>query len=123
MNNLENYSTYIINSLELSDRQIFVWILELNGNVYQVVINTNGLLDLKQPTNWNPLEMNHWIRLTLPKFYFNSQKNRYYDFMEQKNVSHKLIADLSNFDLLIDQILILKSIDMSSYPDNLLINN
>ncbi|AIM37582.1 hypothetical protein KO02_13465 [Sphingobacterium sp. ML3W] len=125
--NLENYSAYIINGLDLSDRQIFVWLLELNGNVYRVVISINGLLDVKQLTNWNPVAMNHWIRSTLPKFYFNSQKNRYYDFMEQENFSHKLIADLSNFDLLIDQsfseILILKSIDMSSYPDNLLINN
>ncbi|RYE58663.1 MAG: hypothetical protein EOP48_03055 [Sphingobacteriales bacterium] len=124
---LENYATYVADGLGLSNIQIFVWLVELNGNVYRVVITAKGLLGVEQLPNWNPLEMIQWVRKTLPRFYFNSQKNRYYDFAEQECISDKLIETLANFDLLINEpfseILILKSIDMSSYPDNLLINH
>jgi len=120
------YFEHIISGLALSDRQILIWLVELNANVYRIVITAKDEIETAFLPNWNPHLMDKWVREVLPKFYFNSQRNKYYDFNEQENVSNSLVTSLANYDLHVcvpfSEILVLKSVDMSSYPDNLLID-
>lgn len=123
---LENYLGFVLKKLSLSAGQLLVWIVELRGTVFRLVINPDDVLDIKPLEDWDAKKMDEWVREELPRFYFNSQRSKYYDFAEQQSVSEKLVKALVDYDLLIEQecseLLILKSVDLSSYPDNLLLN-
>lgn len=124
---LQNYADLILEKLNLSANQILIWLTETNNTVYKIIITSNKTIEIKHLEEWNPTLMSKWIRTDLPRFYFNSGKSKYYDLAAQELYTSELIKSLADFDLRNDQkadeVLILKSVDMSGYPDNLMINN
>ncbi len=125
-NILSSYSFFIIDKLKLSKGQVLLWLVELNAQVYLLRINQDKTILFTLLPQWDIRKMNEWVGKSLPRFYFNNKKNHYYDLAEQEAASEKLLSILSCFDINIgnefEEILILKSVDMAAYPDNLIIN-
>jgi len=124
---LTNYSKYLLSKLQLAPGQVLIWLAEFNNQAYSITISADHIFEVKLLEEWDPKFMSYWIRNKLPKFYFNSIKSKYYDLGEQEQATAQLINSLAKFDLKInrkfEEIMILKSVDMSGYPDNLMINN
>lgn len=121
---LHNYSRYIIENIKVKDGQLFVWLFDHFNDVFCISIDSGKELKLHQLPKWNLESMDSWTA-NLSTFYFNSQKKNYYDITEQESDYQKLIEELNFTELVIDatfdELLVTTSIEVSSFPINLII--
>lgn len=131
---LENFFTYITDNIRLKPKQLLVWLFEISGIIYSLSFNSALEYNLTKIPNWDFLKMNHWVA-DLRSFYFNSKKGifnnqkeeMFYEFAAQEEDLKKLQNYLAEFKLQIpfdtDEVLLLTSISMSSFPHNLLLTS
>lgn len=121
---LNNYKSYIINSLKIGEKQLFVWLFNVNKKVYVLTINNKKDIRFKELTEWDYEEMNNWVK-SKEDFYFDSSK--YFDINEQevKYSEDVNLLSFSNLDLdnNFDEILFTSSIELAEFPTNLIVNN
>ncbi|WP_183580357.1 CHAT domain-containing protein [Mucilaginibacter sp. X5P1] len=126
LNYLPDYIDYIKGKLNLKQGQALLWLFEIVDQTYSIKIDADFNLSIAEHANWDLQKMRYWLKNSLPKFYFNSQKNKYYDYQAQDLIYKELLNNLSDFDLGLhldcQELLVLKSVDMSAYPDNMLVN-
>lgn len=127
IDDLPEYLNSIKSRLHLKRGQIILWLFEIGDQTYSIKIDSDANFSIAHHEKWDLQKMRYWLKNSLPKFYFNSQKNKYYDYQAQVLIYQELLANLADFDLKLemdcDEILVLKSVDMSAYPDNMLVNN
>jgi len=123
-NKLNNYKYYLVNSIVIEDKQLFVWLFNIHKKVYVLTINNTKDINIKELCEWDYDLMNNWIE-SKDNFYFDSSK--YFDISEQESKYSELLKSLcfSNLELnnSFDEILFTSSIELSEFPANLIINN
>lgn len=135
---LNNYKYYLLSSINLTNKQLLIWLFEDLGKVFCMTLNSKKEFNLYSLTNWNMKKMKQLHR-KMGNFYFNAKKDSDgnarclfsnprsepdYNDLVQKEDYKNLIKELSfttlPFNIDVDEILIYSSIKMANYPHNLI---
>lgn len=135
---LNNYKYYLLSKINLKPEQTLLWLFEDLGKVFCLTLNHEKNFNLYPITNWEMKKTKRLLR-RIGNFYFNAKKDSEgnarclfsnprgehdYNDLIQKEDYENLLRELSftklPFNLVSDEILIYSSIEMASYPHNLI---
>ncbi len=139
---LNNYKHYLLSKVQLTEKQLFIWLFEDLGKTYCLMLDSTKEFNLNYLPHWNTARMKSWLE-DISKFYFNAKKdadgvtiNRFsnpkgeadYNNLIQEEDYRNLLKELSFSNIVlqadVDEIFVCSSINLSAFPHNLIeLNN
>ncbi len=130
---LYNYKEFILNEVKLKPKQLLIWIFNNLGKIHFIAIDFNKNIKINTIANWDTYKIYTWLK-SISNFYFNSKKNEfsnpreehYYNIETQEEDFEKLKEYLGftnlEIDLVPEELILCTSIDLASFPHNLIEN-
>lgn len=135
---LNNYKFYLLTQINLKPNQLLIWLFEDIGKVYFLAINSKKEFKFAFLDNWD-LKRTKFLLKRIGNFYFNVKKdinkkpkciysnprgeqdyNNLIQAEDYENLRKELVFTNLNFDEEHEEILFCASIEMASFPHNLI---
>lgn len=135
---LSNYKYYLLSKIKLEPDQTLLWLFENLGMVFGITLSHKKEFSLYQLTNWS-LKKTKGLLKGINNFYFNAKKDSTgnarclfsnprgehdYNNLVQEEDYNNLLQELSftklPFNIDSGEVLIYSSIEMTTYPHNLI---
>lgn len=121
---ISKYKDFIDANINLKKGELFIWLFNLDRDVYVLTIDHEKDITVRQLPEWDWKKMRKWLK-DKKDFYFVA--HHYYDLREQEEHYDTLLQTLAFTELSLtqtyDEIYFCSSIDLVQYPGNLIVNN
>lgn len=125
--NLKNYLLVFMRKLKLQEGQLFLWLFNYEDQVAYIAVSHTGETIIKNLGRWLRPELTRWTT-NITNFHFNADNKSFIDYDEpvQRNEHDRLLQQYLIYSLDIsipfNELLVSNSIELSSWPHNLLIS-
>lgn len=130
---LNNYKYYLLSKVNLTNNQFLIWLFEDLGKVYLLSLNSRKEFAFVALEDWKFRKMKNWLK-EIGNFYFNSKKDNFnnpnkeyhYEYQVQYEDYENLKKEFAFASIPVpddvEELLICNSIEMASFPHNLIQN-